>query len=104
MNYIVKTFCASVLAVALSVAAYAQTGRPAGGTATPGAGAGLAKAPTASTDSSPDAKGTGANEARIGPSIGRSTHSKTNGLNMGTRSGANSDVNMPRNAPKQGGQ
>ncbi|CAB3738874.1 hypothetical protein LMG27174_06500 [Paraburkholderia rhynchosiae] len=104
MKVIGKTFCASVLAVALSAVAYAQAGGTAGRTATPGAGAGLTKVPNGKAYGPRDVTGSGVGEARSSRSAGHSNRGKANGLNMGTRSGANSDVNGPRNGPGQNGQ
>ncbi|WOD20407.1 hypothetical protein [Paraburkholderia kirstenboschensis] len=104
MKVIGKTFCASVLAVALSAVAYAQPGGTAGGTATPGAGAGLTKAPNGKADGSRDVTSNGVGEARNSRPTAQSNRGKANGLNMGTRSGANSDVNAPRNGSGQNNQ
>ncbi|PMS20533.1 hypothetical protein C0Z16_34660 [Paraburkholderia rhynchosiae] len=104
MTHIGRTFCTSALVMALSAIPYAQAGGTAGGTATPGVGAGWMKNPNERGYGSPDVMGNGIRGAPSNPSTVRSNRGKTNGLNMGTRGGANSDVNSPQGGPRQNGQ
>ena len=64
MKPVMKTFCVSALAMALSAITYVQAGGSAGGLATPGVGAGLMKTPQERGYGSPDVMSSGVGEAQ----------------------------------------